>query len=207
MVESPRPTLLVFLKYPEAGRVKTRLAEEIGATAAAELYRDWIGIVLQNIQPVRPTVHVVGYFAGADVWQFATWNALVDAWRPQPEGSLGDRLAAGFAWAHSRGGSVIAIGTDCLDLAAEHIARSANLLGEADVVLGPATDGGYYLVASQRLVPNLFVNVRWSSPRTLNDQRRQCDRLGLRVALLAELADIDTLDDWLAYRDRRGEMP
>ena len=96
-------TLFVFLKYPAPGKVKTRVAVELGTKAAANLYRDWIGIVLRNIQPVRPTIRIVGYFDGGTVEQFAEWFPLVDDWLPQSSGDLGERLAYAFAWGHARG--------------------------------------------------------------------------------------------------------
>src|SRR4051812_9564630 len=116
-----RPVLLVFLKYPEPGKVKTRLAAEFGAEGAARLYREWVGGVLGAVQTARPWVHVVGFFDGAPAGRFAEWAALVDEWLAQPAGGLGERLAAGFAWGHERGGPVLAIGTDCLDLHAFHV--------------------------------------------------------------------------------------
>lgn len=201
--QSPKPALLVFLKYPEPGRVKTRLAAEIGPVEATGLYRKWIGTVLRNVQPVRPAVRVVGYFAGAAANRFAEWEPYVDAWQEQPKGDLGTRLSDGFEWSHRDSRPVIAIGTDCPDLTASHVRSALEMLREYDMALGPATDGGYYLVGSARHVPGLFDGVRWSSPQTLADQRRRCDRLGLSVGLLPPLADIDTLDDWQAYQ-RRG---
>jgi glycosyltransferase A (GT-A) superfamily protein (DUF2064 family) len=218
-----RPVLLVFLKYPEAGRVKTRLAEEIGADAAVRLYREWIGTVLQNVQAVRPDMHIVGYVDGAAPAKFSEWSALVDEWLPQPAGGLGERLAAGFQLGHARGGPVIAIGTDCLEVDATHVRSAfAHLLrqpqpptprpsspeaegeGErpADAVFGPATDGGYYLVGARNRIAGFFDNIRWSSPHTLSDHLNRCTELGLRVALLPQLSDIDTVADWQAYCQR-----
>ena len=208
--QSLQPVLLVFLKYPEAGKVKTRLAEEIGADAAATLYREWIGIVLRNVQAVRPGVRVVGYVDGAAPNAFAPWAALVDEWLPQPSGGLGERLAAGFEWGYSRGGPVLAIGTDCLEIDATHVLAAQALLhrqpqppsprpsppeaggeGEisADAVFGPTIDGGYYLVGTRRHVPGFFASIRWSSQHTLPDHLSHCARLRLRVALLPELAE------------------
>jgi glycosyltransferase A (GT-A) superfamily protein (DUF2064 family) len=225
--QPPRRILLVFMRYPEAGRVKTRLAEEIGADAAAMLYRDWIGIVLRNVQALRPDMLIVGYIDGATPAQFGDWSAYVDEWLPQPAGGLGERLAAGFDWGFSRGGPVLAIGTDCLEVDATHVfAALAHLLHPpqppsprpsppeagregarmADAVFGPATDGGYYLVGSRRHVAGFFDGIRWSSPHTLPDHLNRCAELGLRVALLPQLSDIDTLADWQAYRRRSGEI-
>jgi hypothetical protein len=202
-----KPVLLVFLKYPEPGKVKTRLAAEIGASVAAELYREWIGIVLRRLQEVRPGVNVVAFADGATADRFSLWQELIDEWRPQPAGDLGDRLANGFAWAHSRGGSVIAIGTDCLDITADHITAALRELESADAVFGPTSDGGYYLVGTRRNLPGFFASIRWSSPRTLTDHLTGCERLGIKASMLPPLADIDTLADWHAYLRRQGRTP
>ena len=196
------PLLLIFLKYPEPGKVKTRLAEELGADVAASLYRDWIGTVLRNVQPVRERVQVVGYFDGAMADQFSDWDRSVDEWRQQPPGDLGTRLIAGFEWAHLRGGPVVAIGTDCLDLTAGHIESALANLREFDAVFGSTTDGGYYLVATRTHTAGLFDGVRWSSPHTLADQLARCGALGLRPLIMDELADIDTAADWRALQAR-----
>jgi uncharacterized protein len=196
------PILLVFLKYPEPGRVKTRLAEELGDEAAAALYRTWIGIVLRSVQPVRGTACVVGYFDGATADRFAVWDGYVDEWREQPPGDLGVRLATGFEWGHRRGGPVVAIGTDCLDLTARHVESALELLRECDAVFGPTTDGGYYLVGTRTHVPGFFDGIRWSSPHTLGDHLERCRALGLRAPVMDELADIDAAADWRAYEAR-----
>lgn len=197
-------TLLVFLKYPEPGKVKTRLAAILGTEVAANLYRDWIGMVLRNIQAVRPAIRIVGYWDGATVEHFAEWFPLVDDWLPQPTGDLGERLTFAFAWGHESGNPVLAIGTDCLDLRGDHLTDAIARLGDNDAVFGPASDGGYYLVGTSRLGPGLFNGIRWSSAHTLADQLGRCETLGLRVSLLDELADIDTSDDWQAYQLRPG---
>jgi len=193
------------MKYPEPGKVKTRLAAELGANAAANLYRDWIGIVLRNIQAVRALHRIVGYFDGAAIEQFADWFPLVDDWLPQPTGDLGERLTFAFEWGHARGSQVLAIGTDCLELNSAHIAHAASQLSENDAVFGPASDGGYYLVGTSRFVTGFFDGVRWSSSHTLSDHLERCEKLGFRVSLLGELADIDTADDWREYQQRQGD--
>ncbi len=197
-------TVLVFLKFPESGMVKTRLAAVVGPDRAAALYRDWIGVVLRGLQPIREAAALVGYHDGGPAERFAEWAALADDWWPQPVGDLGARLEAGFAKAHDRGGPVLAVGTDCLEIDAGLLLQAFGVLRDRDAVFGPATDGGYYLVGSARHRPGFFDGVRWSSPRTLSDHLTRCRERRLSVGLLPELADIDTADDWHAYLARRG---
>ena len=195
--------LLVFLKYPRAGAVKTRLAAALGAERAVELYRGWIGQVFAAIQPLRPRVRVLAYYDGADRSDFAPWLALADDWRAQPSGDLGERLRRGLAWALSIG-PALAIGTDCLELDAALIRAAYAELSRVEVVLGPAMDGGYYLVGMRDDHRAIFEGVRWSCPETLADHLMRCRELGLTHALLPARQDIDTLADWEDYCRRQG---
>ena len=199
--------VLVFVKFPSPGRVKTRLAQTVGADRAAELYRDWIGSVLRSLQPLRPEFAIVGYIDGAEKSAFAPWRPLVDDWWPQPSGDLGVRLDDGFRQAHAVARRTVAIGTDCLDIDA-HLARGAfDLLDRTDVVFGPARDGGYYLVGSRGRISGLFDEIRWSSPHTLDDQKACCARLGHAWSELPMRCDIDTWEDWREHCERLGRTP
>jgi len=188
--------LLVFLKYPRAGAVKTRLAESIGARRAAALYRGWVTLVLSRLQPLRGRVRIVAYFDGAAREEFAPWHPLADEWWGQPEGDLGERLRAGFAAAHAAGGKVAAVGTDCLELDAPLVVAALDVLEGHDVVFGPALDGGYYLVGTAREFPGFFRDIPWSSPSTLSVHLTRCAENGWSVGLLPARRDIDTVDDW-----------
>jgi len=191
---SERPTLLVFLKYPEPGRVKTRLAQSIGPERAAVLYGQWIGTVFQGFQVLRPAIRLVGYFDGASAQAFEAWHALADEWWPQPAGDLGDRLDAGIARAVESGAPVLAVGTDCLEITPELVTEAVRLLAQSDVVFGPSWDGGYYLIGTAAARSELFRSVRWSSQFTLVDHLARCREAGWSVALLPKLHDIDTWD-------------
>lgn len=195
------PTLLVCLKHPTAGRVKTRLAASLGPQQAAELYRHWIGQVFDSIQPIRREVRIVAYFTGADLAAFSDWKHLADEWWQQPDGDLGARLAQGFARAAAAGGSIAAIGTDCLDLDATLLTEAFESLENHDAVFGPTLDGGYYLVGTSRLLPGFFDGIPWSTPQTLAAHRDLCQSNGWSYSQLPARRDIDTLQDWQAYCD------
>lgn len=205
MTES-RPTVLVYLKYPTPGRVKTRLAARIGAEAAAELYRGWVAQVLDHLAPLRPEVRLVGAVTGAEPAAFMAWADHVDDWWSQPEGDLGRRLSAGFAHAFAVGRPVLAVGTDCLEIDAKTIRAAVVALETADAVFGPTTDGGYYLVGMARPLPGFFDDIRWSSPQTLADHLGRCLSHGWRYHLLPRRSDIDTWEDWQAYLARTGRL-
>lgn len=193
------PTLLVFMKYPFAGRVKTRLAASIGAERAAALYHQWIGLVFTRLQPLRDRVRIVACYDGAQRQAFAPWSSLADEWWPQSAGDLGRRLHDAFEMAHTRGGPVVAIGTDCLELDAPALQTGLDLLTGKDVVFGPATDGGYYLVGTAKLLPGFFQGIPWSSPETLAAHLSLCRDRGWSVGLLPVRRDIDTWEDWLFH--------
>jgi glycosyltransferase A (GT-A) superfamily protein (DUF2064 family) len=116
--------VLIFLRFPEPGRVKTRLARTLGPARAAALYREWIGIVFARFQPLRDTTRLVGYFDGAPYEAFRAWHALADDWWPQPTGDLGECLVAGFDGGFNLGGPVLAVGTDCLEVEADLLLRA-----------------------------------------------------------------------------------
>ncbi len=201
---SERGTILVFLKNPEPGRVKTRLAAAIGPERAAQLYREWVGLVLDRLKPLREQATLIGFFDGGPVDVFRDWQHQVDEWLPQPGGGLGERLALGFEAAHRRGGPVLAVGTDCLELDAGLLSEAFAVLQDRDAVFGPAADGGYYLVGTARHLPEFFTGIRWSSEHTLADHQAHCRDCGWSSALLPLRHDLDTWDDWQAYLQRSG---
>jgi rSAM/selenodomain-associated transferase 1 len=195
-------TVLVFLKYPQPGRVKTRLAATIGPDKAAALYRGWVTEVLTALQPLRGQARLVCYFDGASRASFSEWEGLADDWWEQSPGDLGERLEAGFRRGLA-GGSVIAAGTDCLEMEASLVGGAFDLLAAGhEVVFGPTPDGGYYLVGMSAELPGLFAGIRWSGPDTLTDHLGRCRERGWSYALLPPRHDIDTWDDWTAYLQR-----
>jgi rSAM/selenodomain-associated transferase 1 len=200
----PRPTILVFAKYPAAGTVKTRLAAAVGPEQAALMYRGWIGEVFDVLQPLRGPSWLVCCFDGAPRESFGEWDHLADDWWPQPAGDLGERLAAGFQRALAGGGPVIAVGTDCLELDPPLIRQAFDVLANRDVVFGPTPDGGYYLVGMSIDARGVFASVRWSCAKTLEDHLGRCHERGWSHGLLPARHDIDTWDDWLAYLERVG---
>ena len=124
---------------------------------------------------------------------------------PQCDGDLGCRMAAASGEAFADGAErVVIIGSDCPDLATETLARAFALLDDADVVLGPATDGGYYLVGLAAPRDELFDGIPWSTPDTLRVTLEVARARGLRVALLEEKRDIDTADDWRHWQAMRA---
>ena len=193
--------LLIFARQPELGRVKTRLAKGIGAVAALAVYKE----LLAHTRAVAEAVP-----ATTTVWlSEAPRPHLPDAWptfpqHAQPPGDLGQRMQHAFAAAFAAGATrVVIVGTDCPGLTASHLtAAFAYLAAGADLVLGPATDGGYYLLGMKQLHPALFQQKVWSTDSVLPGTLADAARLGLAVQLLPPLRDVDTVDDLAAWRER-----
>lgn len=203
------PTLLIFLKFPQPGRVKTRLAAVVGNDVAAQLYEMWLGTVLDSLQLLRGRVRLIGFFDGADLGMFSRWRSLADDWWPQPACDLGGRLEQGFRLSFSRGsGPCLAVGSDCPELKATDVEQALQALRTHDAVFGPAQDGGYYLVGVRQDFSGFFHRIRWSSANTLADHFQRCRENNWSVSLLTMKRDIDTYEDWLAYRrGREAETP
>jgi uncharacterized protein len=198
--------LLVFVRAPELGRVKTRLAAELGAPLALAVHR-YLGCrvadAVRGLQHHRVIVHYTGNNGAASV---RAWLGNDLCLRPQVKGNLGERMAAAIGAALADGASrVVIIGTDCPSLDSAAIETAFRALSDADVVLGPATDGGYYLIGMSHLYPSLFENVPWSSSETLRVTLERARELGLSLAILEERRDVDTADDWRDWLARRSQ--
>jgi hypothetical protein len=188
--------LIVFLKHPEAGKVKTRLAPALGAEAATELYRVLCEEALGATVPRPGEYERLVFFAPPEAAE------SVRAWLPgvrllpQVGGDLGARMDAAFARAFDRGAERVAIvGTDSPAVSRATVAAALDALDAADVVVGPAEDGGYYLLALRQPRPELFEGVSWSTPAVLDETLARAGRGGLEVHQLARLRDIDTVAD------------
>lgn len=202
---SSPPHLLIFAREPVLGKVKTRLAAGIGAEQALAVYRELLALTAAAVATaeVPATVWLAEAPASADPRQpRPEWPGL--PWRVQPAtGSLGARMAQAFTEALGAGaGRVIIIGTDCPGLNAGLLHRAFDQLLDHDLVVGPADDGGYYLLGMKQLHPELFANKDWSTATVLPDTLADAGRLGLRVARLPTLHDVDSAQDLATWHGR-----
>jgi rSAM/selenodomain-associated transferase 1 len=183
-----------MLKAPRPGTVKTRLAADIGPAEAARIYRLLAERQLAAIPPDWP---VEVHFAPADARdEMRAWLGLRPALFPQAEGDLGERLVHAVASTFARGApAALVIGGDCPELDADTLRAAAEVLRHDPLVLGPATDGGYYLIGLSEPRPALFSGIPWSTDRTLAATLHQAKSLRLNARLLTEKSDVDTLDD------------
>ena len=181
-----RPTIALFAKFPRAGEVKTRLIPGVGAEAAAGIHR---ALVERTIATVRRSgLPLALYISGASQADFARWLGDDIALREQGEGDLGARLARVAAPA-------ILLGADIPDLTAEHLRDAARALEDVPVVIGPAQDGGYYLLGFNQKVPFLFDDMAWGTDAVRAETQRRLEERGIAWCELDPLADCDRPED------------
>jgi uncharacterized protein len=190
--------LIIFAKEPLPGQVKTRLSPPLSPKGAAQLYHSFLLDILEEMARV-PEVRLAVAFSppGAQAFFGGLAPPGTDLF-PQEGADLGERMARAFARGFAGDfGPILLRGSDVPDLPGELVAEAREVLaaGRAQVVLGPATDGGYHLVGLTEPQPRLFQGPAWSSHTVLADTLDLARQLGLRVHLLPPWADIDTGDD------------
>lgn len=190
-------SLIIFVRFPQPGKVKTRLARGIGDEMAAEFYRLCAEHVFQ--ESARISDGVQRYFFYSDshdykeiqLWAGAQFNFVAQVGR-----DIGGRLEHAFETVFENGSQkAIIVATDVPGLSADIIDEAFRALDSSDLVLGPCPDGGYYLLGMKNLYRELFADILWSTNQVLSGTLNVTKRLGLTVRLLPSLADIDTEED------------
>lgn len=190
-----RSELLVFLKAPRVGAVKTRLAHDIGDELAVEVYRSLARAVLDATTPppeegFRRVLCFAPRSAGPEI---AAWVGD-ERLEPQSEGDLGERMDEAFANSFARGSTkTVIIGTDSLDVNRMAVEAALRALGHADVVIRAAEDGGYTLIGLRKRQAALFAGIAWSTGTVLSQTLARASAAGLRVESAGPDADIDDL--------------
>jgi rSAM/selenodomain-associated transferase 1 len=190
--------VLVFVRAPEPGRVKTRLAAGIGPQAALGVYRRLAEHTLREAaalagEGVQVRVHHTPADAGDAV---RAWLGDGPVYLPQADGDLGTRMEDAFARAFAAGMErVVIVGSDLPDVSAALLRRAFDLLDAHPAVLGPARDGGYYLLGLTRMVGGIFDGIAWSTADVLSSTLARFRAAGIEPAMLEELADVDEVED------------
>ncbi|MGH7889035.1 MAG: TIGR04282 family arsenosugar biosynthesis glycosyltransferase [Thermodesulfobacteriota bacterium] len=196
MRHTPDCILLIFVKYPEPGKVKTRLAEDIGKEKAAEIYSWMAETVIRNASKSKDYKTTIFFDPPEREIDVENWLNGSVRLLPQEGKSLGERMSNAFREVFSHGaGKTIIIGTDCVEISDEIISQAFDVLDLVDVVLGPAEDGGYYLLGLKKPAPKIFDDIDWSTELVLNQTLRKIEEQGLRFVLLKKLRDIDTVNE------------
>ncbi|MEO7414838.1 MAG: TIGR04282 family arsenosugar biosynthesis glycosyltransferase, partial [Opitutaceae bacterium] len=191
--------LILMLKYPRPGAVKTRLIPALGEQRACELYRALVRHTLAEADRLAASggVTIEARVAGApDEAAARAWLGGAMTIRDQGEGDLGQRMERAVHAAFAEDNApVVVIGGDCPQLAAEHLAAAFAALEHADAVIGPAADGGYYLIGLRRSLPPLFHGIRWGGAEVLAQTLAAARALSVDVVQLATLRDLDVPED------------
>ncbi|MCB9772196.1 MAG: TIGR04282 family arsenosugar biosynthesis glycosyltransferase [Candidatus Omnitrophica bacterium] len=194
MKDNMRQAMLLFVKYPVPGKVKTRLAKTIGDQKAARLYQQ---LAEQNYSVLRECreANLIVVFDPPEVHdKVRQWFPDADQYIPQSGLGLGDRLINAFDWAFERDYKrVVVCGSDTLNLTTAIVKQSLIVLKDADVVVGPAKDGGYYLIGLTSKQSQLFVGINWSTSEVLSQTYQAIKNLRLKCKALSILEDLDEI--------------
>ncbi|MGA0383719.1 MAG: TIGR04282 family arsenosugar biosynthesis glycosyltransferase [Flavobacteriaceae bacterium] len=185
---SKNKALAVFLKNKILGQVKTRLAKDVGSEKALEIYSQLCTHTLNVAKAVNAEIH--GFYTNKK-----KAHSTFDKVHLQNGSDLGEKMKNAFALLLERHERVVLIGSDLPELSTALIEKAYDLLEENDVVLGPAIDGGYYLIGLRSVQPHLFEKMSYSHPEVLAQTLKRAKELKLSVAMLEPLRDLDTLED------------
>lgn len=194
-----RPNVvLYFVKYPAPGKVKTRLAQTIGSQKAVRLYSELAERNCQVIEVLdqrRICDVVVVYDPPEKRDDIRRWLALPCYYLPQCEGGLSERLIHAFREVFQRGARrVVAVGSDTLGLTTHIVQQGFEALQSNDVAVGPAEDGGYYLIGLSSFQPGVFEGIHWSTDAVLPQTYHRIQQLGLSYQSLPPLEDLDEIN-------------
>ncbi|MDY6785923.1 MAG: TIGR04282 family arsenosugar biosynthesis glycosyltransferase [Cyanobacteriota bacterium] len=188
--------LIIFTRYPEAGKTKTRLIPILGAKGAATLQRDMTEHTLARVKSCDRPLSVEIHFSGANFQQMQDWLGEQWTYREQSQGDLGQRMASAFSTAFADGMErAVTIGIDCPELDANLMNEAFEKLETCDLVLGRAADGGYYLIGLRRDIPALFEDIDWGTSQVLQQTVAIAEAKNCAIAYLPVLQDIDHPED------------
>lgn len=191
--------LIIFIKNPVLGKVKTRLAKSIGDQKALDIYQHLIKIT-QTVSLQSTCNRYLFYSDFVD--RTDNWPENKFLKHLQIGDDLGQRMQHAFEFVFKLGHSkALIIGSDCPTITAQHLQEAETSLDKNEVAFGPSEDGGYYLLGMKKLIPQLFENQPWSTNVILQNAIDELKQLQLNYQLLTTLNDIDTLEDWEQYKN------
>lgn len=193
--------IIVFEKNPRLGKVKTRLAETIGDQKALEIYQFLLGLT-HSVVDITP-FHKVIYYSDFIPKEVKKGNYSFGL---QEDGDLGNKMSHSFLETFEKGfEKVLIIGTDCPEITPELLHEAFEVLEENDAVIGPALDGGYYLLGMKSYHPELFLNMKWSTSSVYEETIKKLLGSDISYGVLHVLNDIDTEEDWKDYLNKNSK--
>jgi len=186
--------IIIFTRYPEPGKTKTRLISALGEQGAAELQKTLTEYTITEVSKLDVNIRV--YFSGGNETLMRNWLGNTYQYCPQSRGDLGERLIAALKESFTaQVERIIIIGIDCPGLDAQLINQAFQQLLSNDLVLGKAEDGGYYLIGLRRFLPKLFQGIDWGTNAVLQQTVSIAETMGLKIGYLPMLNDIDVPED------------
>jgi rSAM/selenodomain-associated transferase 1 len=199
--------ILVFLRVPEKGKVKTRLSMALDKEFVLNIYKNFVLDVIETLKKRRYPTRICYYPAdGKD--EVAEWLGRSHVYSPQRGNDLGERMANSFLKAFSDGyKQVILIGTDVPDLQGAILDEAFESLQKKSVVIGPAFDGGYYLIGfhSNTFMPNVFQRIPWGSEHVFDKTIRILRKYRFSAHVLPKARDIDVYEDLVDFMKKEFE--
>lgn len=197
--------LIIFIKYPQAGLVKTRLAKNIGASKAAFLYRLFVEALLKRTED-KSFQRTIFYSPAGKKKEIVRWLGKDVKIYPQKGRHLGERLARAFKLAFKNSaGRVVAIGSDSPTLDKGVLLRAFKKLKNTQCVLGPALDGGYYLIGLSFFDERIFKGISWGTKNVFSRTINKLKQLKAGCELLGEALDVDSYQDMILLREKLPE--
>ncbi|MEQ8525166.1 MAG: TIGR04282 family arsenosugar biosynthesis glycosyltransferase [Gracilimonas sp.] len=190
-----REKLIIFVKNEEAGKTKTRLAATIGDEQSLEVYQKLLGWTFEQTRnlEVAKEVWYSRFIAENDIWEGGDFKKQL-----QSGENLGKRMSNAFqeSFMEESFQKVVIIGSDCAELSSGIIQQAFQELEEHEFVIGPAEDGGYYLLGMRNFYPEVFEDIEWSTGSVFQETIEKIQELGCSFTTLKELNDVDTIEDW-----------
>jgi len=203
----PEAAIGLMARYPRLGQVKTRLARSIGAEAALRVYKSLLAQSCELVASLKSADFCRTAFVTPeeDRAMFESEYPGFDSYCQQQGADLGKRMMKALEkmGAISGAGKLLLIGADCPQLDDGLICEASRLLSHDDLVFGPSTDGGYYLIGAKKVYPELFSGINWGTSSVMTETFTAAKSLGLSIALLPELRDLDDEHDF-SYFERAG---
>lgn len=184
---------IVFLRAPISGTVKTRIATTLGDEKALAIYGELVSITLRLASSLNMPVYL--FYEGG----LPSDRDPVFQYMEQAEGDLGKKMESAINFILQKHKKALIIGSDCPEITRKDINEACQYLNKYDFVLGPAEDGGFYLMGCKKLIPSLFENIPWSTSLVMDQIKERIINSRKSFYLLRTLPDIDTEADWIRY--------
>jgi len=206
--KSETNSIIIFLRFPKLGEVKTRLAKTTSSEFALRFYKSCSENLVKNVKRIPRINRFVFYSNKNEKENVNKWLGNKLFFAPQEGDDLGIRMKNAFEKVFSTGTQkAIIVGTDIPDLSKNIILDAFNSLNNNDVVIGPSKDGGYYLLGIKKMYPELFEDIEYSTSNVFSQTLTRVNRLNLSYHLHTELMDIDTKEDLVEWLSNEGENP